>query len=173
MSRQTIAVNVWQNQFLRVLQRIVCSVNLGVAMCMLMILSFPANLYTEYDIPVIALLRMTFWIMSLCCPVSLNCADVVSAFLHVHCGNGVYSALRTLAVLGTMYLSLILSLAVVAALLGEPISLRLNLIFCAVLLFYVLILYRFVERSGYARRQRITFSRWWYTYGQKQWSRDF
>lgn len=163
MSRQLIEVSMRRDQLLRVFQRIVCSVNLGVFMCMFMILIliFPADMDTEYGISFITLFRMTFWIMSVCCSVSLNCAGAVSAFLRVHFGNDTCIARRLLAVLGTMYLSLVPTLAVLAALLDKPISLRLILIFCVVLLFYVIIIYRFVEHSKYARSQRINWEHLW------------
>lgn len=161
MSSQLSGAIMWQDQCLRVFQRVVCSINLGVIMCMFMILVFPANLEIEYSIPTIVTLRMFFWIMAVCCSVSLNCAGAVSAFLRARCRKGMCCLFRAIAILGTTYLSLVSSLAIVSVLFDKPVSLRVNLILCVLLMFYVMILYRFVEHSKYARKQRLEFLRGW------------
>lgn len=150
-----------QDQLLRVYQRIVCSISLGMELCVLMVIIFPYDLYVDSDISVFADLRMLFWNITVCCPVSLNCAGVVRALLPVRRRGGIYRSMRAFSILGAMCLSLIPPIIVVNALLDRHLSMRTNIMLYALLLFFVGVLYRFVEYSKTARVQRIQFFRCW------------
>lgn len=163
MPSQLTGISAQQDQLLRIFQRIAYSIDLGAAVCMFMVLFFPVDLYVEYKIPIITTLRINFWIIAVCCSVSLNCAGAARAFLCTRRSIIAYRSIRALVIPGAMYFTLILSLTAVVALFGQSISLRTSLILCTFLLIYVAILYRFIEYSRFAREQRILALRRWYS----------